>query len=187
MRSALHTALHLGSTATVAVDQMMRDDVPRDVQALLLGQSVLIDALQGDLLPAYANSTLRQRDLLLEESSLPLKERETLRRLPLFDREVFPADLQALDYRLVERQARLDQNLAFQGLARLPASLSALTAKGTAKPKGKAKQNPPQPMQTQTTSQAPKPAYSKPKGKGKKSAATKKKVFQGGHKAPQGK
>ena len=82
---------------------MVRFDVPPDVHSLFRGQAVLFESLLGDLLPAHANLTLRQRDVLLEGVIVPETERESLRKLPLFVKELFPTDFQALDERVTKR------------------------------------------------------------------------------------
>eukprot|EP00919_Chromeraceae_sp_WS-2016_P080030 GHVR01189343.1.p1 GENE.GHVR01189343.1~~GHVR01189343.1.p1 ORF type:complete len:167 (-),score=17.57 GHVR01189343.1:57-557(-) len=113
-------ALHLATSATVGCTnlKMVRDDVPPDGQSLIRGQSVLIDALVAELLPVHANLTLRQRDILLRDNDLPDLECEALRKLPLFHKEIFPVDLQALDARITTDRRLINQNLAFEKMAK---------------------------------------------------------------------
>ena len=128
---ALSTSLHLAATATAACEKMVRIDVPPDVQSLIRGQAVMIESLLGDLFPAHANLTLRQRDVLLEDVKLPDKERESLRALPLFDKELFPTDFQALDERVTDKQLKLSSSQLFTQMLQKNTPSSAPAAKGT--------------------------------------------------------
>eukprot|EP00918_Siedleckia_nematoides_P077783 GHVU01170100.1.p1 GENE.GHVU01170100.1~~GHVU01170100.1.p1 ORF type:complete len:129 (+),score=9.67 GHVU01170100.1:258-644(+) len=96
---------------------MLGDDVPWNIDTLMRGQSPLIDALLVDLLTSYANNTLRQRDVLLKDVKLAEKEKESLRGLPLFARELFPVDFQALAQRLESDQSRINTDLLISTLA----------------------------------------------------------------------
>ena len=153
----LHTALHLATAATVACDKMLRDDVPQDVQSLIRGQSVLVESLIGDLLTTHANLTLRQRDVLLKNSKLPSKESESLWSIPLFDTELFPCDLLALDARLTASQFQVNQQLVFEKLAKTSSSSSVPSATVTSEPRGKAKKQNQKPAQTRSYSRGRNP------------------------------
>ena len=112
----------------------------------------MIESLLGDLFPAHANLTLRQRDVLLEDVKLPDKERESLRALPLFDKELFPTDFQALDERVTDQQLKLSSSQLFTQMLQKNTPSSAPAAKGTTSKPRKPKKQRQKPSQTQTSS-----------------------------------
>eukprot|EP00919_Chromeraceae_sp_WS-2016_P003659 GHVR01008915.1.p1 GENE.GHVR01008915.1~~GHVR01008915.1.p1 ORF type:complete len:196 (-),score=9.19 GHVR01008915.1:160-747(-) len=149
--NGLQTALHLATSASVACEKMLRDDVPPDVHSLIRGQSVLIESLIADLLPAHANLTLRQRDIHLHGCDLPVPEYEALRRLPLFGKELFPTDLDALDVRVSTSRLVSDQQVVFASLAHKNTTSSAPVSASASKPGSKAKRSRRKTPQTQAS------------------------------------
>eukprot|EP00919_Chromeraceae_sp_WS-2016_P057524 GHVR01136346.1.p1 GENE.GHVR01136346.1~~GHVR01136346.1.p1 ORF type:complete len:111 (+),score=3.67 GHVR01136346.1:128-460(+) len=87
--------LHLATTSMVGCGFMVKDEVPPDIVSLLQGQSLLVEDQLAFLLASFANVTLRQSDILLKDIKLPDRERESLRKLPLFEKDLFPVDFQA--------------------------------------------------------------------------------------------
>ena len=167
---ALHTALHLATTASVACEKMVGEDVPQNVQTLFKGQAVLVESLLGDLLPAHANLTLRQRDVLLEGVSLPERERENLRKLPLFDKDLFPVDFQALDDRVSAQIFTSTRTSLFDKMLKSTAASAGSASKGSSKAAKGPKKSRPKTNQSQAPSKQAGSGGSRPDSK-KKSAA----------------
>eukprot|EP00919_Chromeraceae_sp_WS-2016_P069044 GHVR01163524.1.p1 GENE.GHVR01163524.1~~GHVR01163524.1.p1 ORF type:complete len:197 (+),score=28.69 GHVR01163524.1:72-662(+) len=97
---------------------MIRDDVPWDIAALLQGQALLIEAQIADLLVNFVTLTLKQRDILLQNVPVSEKEKEALRRLPLFEKELFPVDFETLELRINSQRTREQKLAMFTELAR---------------------------------------------------------------------
>ena len=139
---------------------------------------MLVVNLLGELLPAHANLTLRQRDLLLEDSSLPVKEQTSLRGLPLFSKALFPVDFEALEEKLQAKQVLSSQALANERIAQIViSSASNKGPSGSSKPVRQAKKATSKPPKTVASSKASVPAPQKQDKRGKKPAG--KKVFRG--------
>eukprot|EP00919_Chromeraceae_sp_WS-2016_P062847 GHVR01148767.1.p1 GENE.GHVR01148767.1~~GHVR01148767.1.p1 ORF type:complete len:318 (+),score=46.77 GHVR01148767.1:2-955(+) len=114
----LSKTLHLATTSIVGCSEMMREDVPWDIFSLLQGQGLLIEAQVADLLLDFVRLTLRQRDVLLQNVSVSEKDKEALRGLPLFEKELFPVDFEALELRINSERTREQKLAMFTELAR---------------------------------------------------------------------
>jgi hypothetical protein len=120
----LHSSLHCSTAVSCAFKCLEGTKVSPDVDTLLKSTTLLVDALAAELAVLYANNTLRQRDILLKDTKLPKVDSSVLRKLPLFEKDIFPTDLDKLSVRLAADQQKLDEAKAFSSIA---ASLKAKT------------------------------------------------------------
>ena len=130
----LSKTLHLATTSIVGTSQMMREDVPWDIYSLVQGQGLLIEAQVADLLFNFVQVTLRQRDVLLQYAALPEKDKEALRGLPLFEKDLSPVDLEALELRLESDRTRVQKLAMYTELARKSAATPVVSNPPPAKP-----------------------------------------------------
>eukprot|EP00920_Eleutheroschizon_duboscqi_P004321 GHVT01009951.1.p1 GENE.GHVT01009951.1~~GHVT01009951.1.p1 ORF type:complete len:165 (-),score=12.40 GHVT01009951.1:129-623(-) len=93
-----------------------------------MGQSLLIEAQVADMLVIFVQLTLRQRDILLQNVPVAEKEKEALRELPLFEKELSPIDFQALELRFEAERTRNQKLAMFTELARKSAAAPVVSA-----------------------------------------------------------